>query len=47
MFAVGYIPNSGIEQFHDFWIYLSIFNKALKLQQNRKQKKNRKGRNPT
>ena len=30
MFAVGYIPKSGIEQFDDFWICLSIFNKALK-----------------
>ena len=36
MFTVGYIPNSGIEQFHDFWICLSIFNKATNLQKNRK-----------
>ena len=44
MFAVGYIPNSGIEQFHDFWICLSIFNKSTQLQKNRKQKlKEREG----
>ena len=38
MFAVGYISNSGIDQFHDFWVWSSIFNKVTKLQNNRKQK---------
>ena len=28
MFAVGYIPSSGIEQFDDFWKCPGIFNKA-------------------
>ena len=32
MFVVGNIPNSDIEQFHDFWKRPGIFNKAQKLQ---------------
>ena len=38
MFAVGNIPKSDIEQFHDFWKYLDIFNKAEQIIENRKQK---------
>ena len=37
MFTVGYIPNSGHEQFHEFWDCFNILNKATKLQNNRKQ----------
>ena len=37
MFHVGFIPYSEHEQFGDFWKCLSIFNKATKLQNNRKQ----------
>jgi len=36
MFTLGYISNSGHEQLHDFWDWFSIFNKATKLQKNRK-----------
>ena len=36
MFIVGNIPNSGHEKFHDFLVSFRIFNKALKLQKNRK-----------
>ena len=41
MFAIGYIPNSGIEQFQDFWKHFSILFKSQQLQLIRKTETNK------